>query len=304
MCRVIAYLGEPLLLDVLLVKSDSSLVRQAYDPQIMAHLNLAGSGFAAWDSTSPEPEAPLLYKETVLPMFDRNLMRLARKLRAECLVAHIRGADYFGESNPLVERTNLHPFQFGDFPVVLAHNGGFSRFAEMKFDLLEYMKPEVAALIEGTTDSEWIYALLLSQMQEAGEAMNGLASAVERTLKILRAVRERRGIDTASGANLFVADGEQIVATRFTFDFGCYEGKLRESHLRYHSLWYTAGRRYGLHDGEWRMSGGLEAADSVLLASEPLTRDTSTWIEVPEYSLLTVSRQAGRVEITTKDLDI
>ncbi len=305
MCRVVAYLGEPLLLEVLLFRSDSSLVRQAYDPRIMAHLNLAGSGFAAWDSTAPDPEAPLLYRETMLPMFDRNLMRLARKLRGECLVAHIRGADYFGTANPQVERTNLHPFQFPGSRVVLAHNGGLIRFSEMKFDLLEHIKPRVAAMIEGTTDSEWIYAVLLSQLEDPARALEAheLTGAVERTLAILREVRDRRGIDTASGANLFISDGRHIVATRFTFDFGCYDGKLQEGHLVYHSLWYTAGRDYGLHEGEWRMVGGLDAADSVLLASEPLTRDTSTWIEVPEYSLLTVSRRADRVEITTRDLD-
>ena len=34
------------------------------------------------------------------------------------------------------------------------------------------------------------------------------------------------------------------------------------------------------------MVGGRESASAMLLASEPLTRDESTWLEVPEYSLV------------------
>ena len=30
----------------------------------------------------------------------------------------------------------------------------------------------------------------------------------------------------------------------------------------------------------------MESARAMLLASEPLTRDESTWLEVPEYSLV------------------
>ena len=306
MCRVVAYLGEPVPLDVLLYRSDSSLVRQVYGPRAMPYLNLAGCGFASWDMASPSPENPLLYKDTVLPMFDRNLGALAPKLRGTCVLAHIRGTDYFGSSDPVVSRGNLHPFRFEGARVVLAHNGGLARFAEMKFDLLEHIKPALAALIEGTTDSEWIYALLLSRladpMQPAG--VEELATAVEEALTILRQVRDRRGIDTASGTNLFVSDGRHFVATRFTFDYGWYTGRPSESHLRYHSLWYTAGRDYGLHDDEWRMAGGLEDANSILIASEPLTADVSTWIEVPEYTLLTATREGGRIHVGTRDLDL
>ena len=83
MCRVVAYLGQPLLLDVLLYRSDSSLVRQAFDPHLIDLLNLVGWGVAAWSDRTPTPEEPVLYKDTQLPMYDRNLMRLSRKIEAE-----------------------------------------------------------------------------------------------------------------------------------------------------------------------------------------------------------------------------
>lgn len=311
MCRVVAYLGAPLLLDVLLYRSESALVRQAYDPSMLTFMNLAGFGFAAWDSTSHDPEVPFLYKDTMLPMYDRNLMQVSRKLKSECLVAHVRGENYFGGTTPRIGRANLHPFQYEGSSVVLAHNGGLDRFAEMRYDLLPHLAPGVAERIEGTTDSEWVYALLLSRLAErdGGErpwdapGPDALAEALEETLRIIRGVREEKGISVASGANLFVSDGRSLVVTRFTFDFGRYEGRISDRQLDYHSLWLTAGRSYGLHDGEWRMKGRTEDADSVLVASEPLTRDVSTWLEIPEYTMLVAHRENGDLTLDARDLD-
>jgi hypothetical protein len=106
--------------------------------------------------------------------------------------------------------------------------------------------------------------------------------------------------------NLFLTDGTQLAAVRYCFDFGCYPQDPAEflaGHLTYYSLWYTAGRDYGLHDGEWKMTGGSESATSVLVASEPLTRDTNAWVEVPEYSMLHAALRKERPAITFRDLD-
>ena len=56
MCRVLAYLGEPIPLGHVLFETDSSLVRQTYRHRMMeTYLNLAGFGMAArpgtWRST-------------------------------------------------------------------------------------------------------------------------------------------------------------------------------------------------------------------------------------------------------------
>ena len=36
----------------------------------------------------------------------------------------------------------------------------------MRYDLVPHVRPELAQRIEGTTDSEWIYALVLSQLED------------------------------------------------------------------------------------------------------------------------------------------
>jgi glutamine amidotransferase len=63
------------------------------------------------------------------------------------------------------------------------------------------------------------------------------------------------------------------------------------------------GSAYGQHDGEWKMTGGARNADSILIASEPLTRDVATWVEVPEYSILHAEIRDGRPAVAIHPLD-
>jgi glutamine amidotransferase len=303
MCRAIAYMGAPLPLETLLYRSDSSLVRQAYDPQMLSFMNLAGIGVAAWSETSADPEHPFLYRSTTLPMYDQNLIRLSRKVPSECAIAHVRGADYFGSSNPDITESNLHPFLFEGTSLAMAHNGALAGIEVMKYDLLPHMKDQFSRQIRGTTDSEWFYALLLSQLEDPEPELDDMIQAIERSITIMREVRARHGIEIVSGTNLFLSDGRHLLATRFSFDFGCYEGSIRPTQLLYHSLWFTAGTGYGLHGDEWGMTPGVEQLDSILIASEPLTVDTSTWIEVPEYTLIAASRTADGLALSIKDLD-
>ena len=76
----------------------------------------------------------------------------------------------------------------------------------------------------GTTDSEWIYALVLSQLDDpwGRPGAHELAEATGASLRILRKVREAHAIDTSSPVNLCLSTGRALVATRFSFDYGWY----------------------------------------------------------------------------------
>jgi predicted glutamine amidotransferase len=279
MCRVLAYLGSPIPLENLLYKPDSSLLKQAYQPQMLHMLNLAGFGMMAWDPASHVPEVPYRYSTTELPIFDANLRNLSAKLRPRCALAHVRGVPYHERVH--VSQQNLHPFHYEGTSLALAHNGDLAQFDMYKFALAERVRPEIRAKIRGSTDSEWIYALLLSQLEDPGArpSPDELVRALDAALAVLRKVRHQEGAARSSSTNLFVSDGSMLVATRFTYDFGCYGDSVHEGHLRYYSQWFTVGRDYDFHDGEWKMIGGAANADSILVASEPLTVDTSTWLE-------------------------
>ncbi len=307
MCRALAYLGQPVLLDHLLFQPDSALVRQSYMPKMLHMLNLAGFGLRAWARDSHDPAMPFSYASPFLPVFDRNLKNLAEKIAPSCVLAHVRGVAY--SSAVEISLQNVHPFQFEGMRLALAHNGDLARFAEMKPHLAQYLKPGIAPLIRGTTDSEWIYALLVSQLDDPSKPSSAeeIMTAVDRTLAILRDVRTRCGIASSSSVNLFLTTGDQLAAVRYCFDFGCYPtedpARVHEANLSFLSLWYTSGREYGQHEGEWKMIGGSDAADSIIIASEPLTKDTSTWLEVPEYSMIYADTRGGVPSVEIHYLD-
>jgi glutamine amidotransferase len=304
-CRVLAYLGRPVSLADVLYETDNSLVRQAHSPRMTAMLNLAGFGLAAWEPRLGSLEDPIVYRSTTLPAYDQNLRSLARKLEPTCVVAHVRGVE-FSDSTRLSEG-DLHPFHHPGAGVALAHNGHLREFDGMRFSLIPHIRPDLQHRIGAMTDTAWLYPVLLSQLDDpyGVPAVGELVEATVRTLAIVREVRKRHGIDTSSPTNLVVTTGRSIVATRFSYDYGWYpdEDALLEVDLPFVSLWYTIGDAYTLRDAEWAMAGD-GAVTSLLLASEPLTADSSTWLEVPEYSLLAASRDGDELTVELRDLDV
>jgi glutamine amidotransferase len=169
------------------------------------------------------------------------------------------------------------------------------------------VRPELAQRVEGTTDSEWIYALVLSQLDDpyGTPGARELGDATARALRILRGVREAHGIDTSSPVNLCLSTGRAVVATRFSFDYGWYppRDEMLETDLPFVSLWYAIGGEYRTHGGDWQMTAG-EPPRSAIIASEPLTTHFSSWLEVPEYSMLTAELTPDGLSFDTRDLDV
>jgi glutamine amidotransferase len=305
MCRILSYLGKPIVVEELLYKPDNSFIRQSYHPKYMSHLlNLAGFGIVAWDHASHNPKLPYLYKTPQLPFYDENLRNFASKISPHCLLAHLRGVTY--SDKQVISAQNVHPFLFAGTTVALAHNGLLYDFEMMKYDLLEYINPEYKKHIHGTTDSEWIYAIFLSQMSKSLEKyeISDIVKAVTETLKILQRVRNKHHIAINSPVNLFITNGEFIAATRFVLDYGWQPSEATIStHYTYHSLWYTYGDSYGFYDNEYKMKGG-KTKSSIIIASEPLTEDTTTWIEVPEYTLIIAHLEQDEVKIISHDISV
>ena len=308
MCGALLYLGTETLLDDLLFKPTNSLINQVCQPKMLKMLNLAGFGMKAWDWGSQSPLVPYSYLTDSLPLFDNNLKSLAEKVQVNCLLAHIRGVPM--RMGTTLSRENNHPFQFAGCRIALAHNGDLIRFTEMKSSLVRHIRPEYLANISGSTDSEWIYALLLSCLEHSQEVIDvaECKHAIESVFRIIRDARNECGIDTSSSVNLFLSDGEQVLAVRYCFDFGRYPiaspDMVEDYHINYLSLWYTLGRKYGCYDGEWQTVGGSDSADTVIIASEPLSTNISTWLEVPEYSMLFATARSGQPTISLHYLDV
>lgn len=304
MCRILSYLGKPIVIEELLYKPDNSFIKQSYHPKYMSHLlNLAGFGIAAWDHSSHHPKLPYIYKTPQLPFYDENLRNLASKISPYCMLAHLRGVSY--SDKQVVSIQNVHPFLFNGSNVALAHNGALFAFNKMKYALLDYVNPAYQKNIQGTTDSEWIYSVFLSQLPGPIETyeISDIIHAINETLKILHKVRQDNDIAINSPVNLFISNGEFIAATRFVLDYGWQaEENVELEHFAYHSLWYTYGESYGLYDNEYKMRGKKKS--SIIIASEPLTEDTTTWVEVPEYTLIIAHLENGEIKIVSQDINL
>src|SRR4029077_13465181 len=124
------------------------------------------------------------------------------------------------DTRAVISEQNLHPFLFDGACLAMAHNGQLARFDEMKFALVPHILPELCRAVRGSTDSEWIYALLLSQLPDPyGDfAAQDIARAVHATLRVIGEGRRGMGIDPFSPMNLFLSDGNDIVAACYTFD--------------------------------------------------------------------------------------
>lgn len=298
MCRVLSYLGQPILVEDLLYNPDNSFIKQTYNPKLMSKtLNLAGFGFSAWGADSPNNK-PHIYRTCTLPFYDQNLKNLVSKVKPHCMLAHIRGVDY--NEKEIVSDQNVHPFLYENTNIAFAHNGSLADFDSIKYDMLKYTQLPFKTKINGTTDSEGIYALFLSQLKNANavNSIRDVFSALIDTLKIIQKIRRKHGIHLHSPLNFFISNGEFIVATRCVLDYG-------QNHVSspptYSSLWYTYGEKYGLFENEYKMSAGKKNT-SIIIASEPLTDDTTTWLEVPEYTFIGVKIENHEIIINSLDI--
>lgn len=295
MCRVFGYLGEPVLLDGPLFEAENSLVSQSVSARLMSLLNIGGFGLAAWNADSPDPSRPYFYKTPNVPVFDRNLKALSEKVQATAALSHVRGVVY--DPSETVGPQNLHPFRFPEAHVLLAQNGDLYDFGKMRYALAERIPDEIRRRVEGTTDTEWVYATVLSQLENPwGKASaDELADAVTGAIRTIREIRDELDLHTQSPVNVVVSDGDSLVATRFCFDYGWYPDDdsffAGERQFDYTTLWCALGRAFDNSSGEWAMQYNEEYRfGAAMVASEPIGGEPLNWMEVPEYSMLVISR--------------
>lgn len=280
MCRFVLYKGPPLRLSSLITEPEHSLIHQSTSSR-EADEPLNGDGFGiAW--YNPELcREPAAFRSVTPAWNNRNLIDLARVTRSECILAHIRAAT---QGQPVTE-LNCHPFTFGR--LAFMHNGDIGGFVALRRRILAGLGDAAFHSIQGTTDSEHLFAMLLDRLDRAGllhtdvPAMNGelLAQTLEATIQdVLRLAREA-GVEEPSYLNIAVADGDSAVACRFTTD------ARNASSLHLHT-----GRLYTCDGGVCRMVDAAGPARAVLVSSERLSGDPG-WTTIPANHAVIIDAQ-------------
>lgn len=197
MCRHLAYLGPPRSLASLLYEPEQSLERQSWQPkhQREGALNADGWGVGWWDPAVTA--TPARYRSARPLWSDASLRSVADLVRAGAIVAAVRSAT---PPLPVVETGNA-PFSADGW--LFSLNGFVRGFAgELGEALRRDVSPVRAGAIQGSSDSEVLFALVLDSMDGGASPTDALVAVTAHAL----ARAEGR-------LNLLLADGARIVAT-------------------------------------------------------------------------------------------
>ncbi len=271
MCRLMAYKGTPIIIDKLLYQPKNSLINQSSNArEIEEPLN--GDGFGIGWYAQEVNDEPATFVSVSPAWSSRNLRNLAPKIKTNCMIAHVRAASV-GE----VSESNCHPFHYKN--LLMAHNGGVENFSLIKRLLREPLSNELYNWIKGQTDSEHIFAYLVSYLFKNHKVVtaDAVADAFEHTFTYINHLMKQVGITDAAYLNMAITNGKFMVATRYVSD-------PKEDAL---TLYHSEGSRYVVEDGITRMEAPQDDDNAVLVVSEKLT-DGKEWTLIPKNHFVIV----------------
>ncbi|MDP8937293.1 MAG: ergothioneine biosynthesis protein EgtC [Actinomycetota bacterium] len=197
MCRFVAYVGPPVTLAGLLLDPPHALLHQSWAPRHQRHGTINADGFGAgWYDHSRRPE-PARYR-TARPMWaDRSFASMAGLVSSTAVLGAVRDA-----TPPApIEESGTPPFTAG--PWLFAHNGAVDGFAAGARTVLHRLVSDVrAAAIEGSADSEVLFALVLDRLDAGASSAEALADVVSAVTRV-----------TSARLNLVLTDGRAVAAT-------------------------------------------------------------------------------------------
>ncbi len=269
MCRWMAWHGQPVLIEELLIKPKHGLIDQSLHSRMGAETT-NGDGFGmGWYGAG---DGPGVYRSISPAWSDPNLRHLAAHVESPLFLAHVRAT-----SGTAVQETNCHPYLHGRW--LFVHNGLVNHFRTLRRDLALAIDPELFPEIQGSTDSEILFYLALT---------NGLEDdplrALERTVGFVESTAYRFGVPNAIQASIGVSDGASLWAVRYSTEgvsrtlFASAEARsIRQLHPESANL-----QRLGDEDR--------------VVVSEPFGDLPGLWHEIPEATALTI-RPGGEHEM-------
>ena len=269
MCRWMAWFGQPVLMEELLFKTQHGLVDQSLHSRMGAETTNGDGIGVGWYG---DGDGPAVYRNVSPAWADPNLRELAAHVESPLFLSHVRAAI----GSP-VQQTNCHPFRHGRW--LFVHNGFVDGFAAMRRELMLTLDAELFAAVHGSTDTEVIFHLALSEGLE-----DDPIGAMETVLGRIEDVAEAHGIANAVQGSFGISDGDHLWAVRYST-----AGKSRSL---FASNDIDAIKR--LHPDNERLRIAHEG-DRVIV-SEPFADLSGAWTEIPEATAVTVHR-GGAMEL-------
>ena len=192
-----------------------------------------------------------------------RFLEIASRSAGTVLVAHVRQ-----KTVGPTRIENTHPFVQSGW--VFAHNGTLVDHASLRAATL----PDRLAKVAGDTDSEVLFAYLLSKLDEAGvSSLRANSGARDRATRVLSDVTRELREKKAGAFNFILSDGDVCFVHRFGRSLFLLE---RRPHVRDESRRDVTA--------SW-----TPRKHAVLIASERLTDEP--WSELAEGTLLRIDRR-------------
>lgn len=317
MCRVLAFIGPETPLENLLLTPENSLVNQALDPESHPELQLAGWGFGAWGEHLANPEKPFVYRRPMAAFYDDNVTHIVPSLRASTMLAHVRAAAY--DAKVVLADENCHPFSFEGTRWIVAQNGYLPKWQLLQRELLQHCKDEYLEQMAGTTDTEFIYVLLLSLLE--GDSDEDVQRAVEELIRLIAAAMKKLELPGLTKLKLALVSQDRIIGVNGGLGL---EGETDASgdwlELRKNSepgtddhslsmllepLYFLMGRKFEEDTSTYAFEKCAEdEATGVIFASETLTEDTDGWSQLDFGHIAFFRNEGGKVTKTVKALSV
>ncbi|KAK9839468.1 hypothetical protein WJX81_003920 [Elliptochloris bilobata] len=227
MCRLLAYVGSPVLVADIVLWPARSIIKQSYDAKerkedgsMHGHLSLGslnGDGFGiGWYSDSIVAKAtdptPCVFTSVTPAWNNENLGRLSCKIVSPLVFAHVRAAM---PGMPVSEQ-NCHPFQWGRY--LFMHNGMVGGFMRIRRALLATLSDAAYDTVQSFhSDSAICFSIFLHHLPSLSvvQTPQALLQAMEATINTVLASQRAAGVTEVSLLNFVVSDGSTMLATRF-----------------------------------------------------------------------------------------
>jgi len=316
MCRVLAYIGPDVPVENLLLKPGNSLINQTLDPERHPELQLAGWGFGAWGEHLLKPEKPFVYHRPMAAFYDDNADGIIPSLQASTLLAHVRAAAY--SATVVLADENCHPFSYKETPWMVAQNGDLPNWILVQRELLQHCKDKYLKQMRGTTDTEFLYVLLLSLLESDSD--EGVQRAFEEMFRLI--VQAMKDLDLVALTKLKMAlvSPGRIIGVNFgsghhgeTDPAGDWR-ELRKSgpgtddfalSMLLEPMYLLMGRNFQHDETSYVFEEvTVEDATSAIFASEPLTESDEDWSTLEFGEIVFLEKKGESITKSVSKLNV
>ncbi|EKX53757.1 hypothetical protein GUITHDRAFT_64281, partial [Guillardia theta CCMP2712] len=312
MCRLTAYFGHSTLAADVVTRPTRSVIRQSFDARErlggsggqvydLGNLNADGFGLGWYSQDDSEDVTPCVFTEVGPAWHNRNLHRLACKVRSSVIFAHVRAAG----PGMGVCHCSCHPFEYGRF--LFMHNGQVAGFKKIRRELMDTLSQCAYdfCIANSASDSALAFALFIDQLDDPHAAISPqhMKMKLTKVIQSLSDALERHNVNETSLLNFVVTDGNSLAATRYVIN--------RTKNVPAASLYFSSGTSFepsltpaeapDMPEGkkcpavmqeplrEYRMVHEDRRDDVVIITSEPLTNVRADWIPVPKNHIVLVT---------------